>query len=431
MKFDVREVSYDFFVRNRERLYKFLPPRSIVILHNPRVSPATADLHYEPYEPDRNVFYLTGLDIPNLFVLLCPDYPDSTKRECVFYDEPSETHKIWEGEGLSAEEVKNISGITTVLPTSEFYSILQQLMFHSQYVFLNLNENERYVPSIDDSDRQFASQIKSLYPAHEFRRLNPILALLRSEKQPIEVEFIKKAVEITQKVFIELLASLQEFKTETEIEGFVTGRIIAYGGKNAFPPIVAGGKNATILHYTDNNKPLNSEDLLLLDFGAQYLYWNADMTRVVPLSGKFSERQKEVYNAVLKVQRELISLIKPGLTMTEIQEEAQKLIAYALVDLKLMDKEKLKDKKEYQPFVRQYFPHGFGHFIGLDVHEQGYRYEPLRPGSYITCEPGIYIREEGIGVRLENDLIITETGNIDLMADVPIEPEEIEDLINS
>ncbi len=431
MKFDIREGWSDSYIKNRERLYKFLPPRALVLLHNPRPSSATADLHYEPYEPDRNVFYLTGLDMPNIYVLLCPDYPDKAKREVVFYDEPSEVQKIWEGEGLSAEEVKKTSGITTILPTSEFFSILQQLMFHSQYVFLNLNENERYVPSTNDLDRLFASQIKNLYPAHEFRRLNPILALLRSEKQPREIEFIKKAVEITRKVFMELLATLKDFKTEAEVEGFITGRIIAYGGRNAFPPIVAGGKNATILHYTDNNKPLNSEDLLLLDFGAQYLYWNADMTRVVPYGGKFSPRQKEVYNAVLKVQRELISFIKPGLTIAEIQEEAQKLTAYALVDLRLMDREKLKDKKEYQPFVRKYFPHGFGHFIGLDVHEQGYRYEPLRPGAYITCEPGIYIQEEGIGVRLENDLIITETGNIDLMADVPIEPEEIEDLINT
>ncbi|NPA34713.1 MAG: M24 family metallopeptidase [Chlorobi bacterium] len=431
MKFNIKEVGAGFYIKNRERLYKLLPPRSTVIIHNPPPANATADLHYEPYEPDRNLFYLTGLDLPNIYVLLCPDYPDEQKREIIFYDEPTEVQRVWEGEGLYFEDVKEISGVPTVLPTSEFRAILQQIMFHSQYVFLNLNENERYIPSVNDADRLFASQLKNLYPAHEFRRLAPILAFLRNEKQPREIEFIKKAVDITRKVFLDLLPNLRQFNNEAEVEGFITGSIIAYGGRNAFPPIVAGGKNATVLHYSDNNKPLNPQELLLLDFGAQYLYWNADMTRVVPYGGNFSPRQKEVYNAVLKVQKELISFIKPGLTIAEIQAEAQKLTAYALVDLKLMDKNRLRDKKDYLPIVRRYFPHGFGHFIGLDVHEQGYRYEPLRPSSYITCEPGIYIREEGIGVRLENDLIITETGVVDLMENVPIEPEEIEDLINS
>lgn len=431
MKFDIKQVPSEFIVKNRERLYKYLPPRSVVILHNPVPAPSTADMHYDPYEPDRNIFYLTGLDIPNIYVILCPDYPEASKREIIFYDEPSELQKIWEGEGFSSEEVKQISGIKNVLSTSEFYQTLQQIMFYAQYVFLNLNENERFVPSRDNTDRLFARQIRELYPAHEYRRLAPIMALLRSEKQEAEINFIKKAIQITKKVFLDLLTNIKEFKTEAEVEGFITGKIISLGGRNAFPPIVAGGHNATVLHYVDNNRMLNREDLLLLDFGVQYLYWNSDMTRVVPVSGRFSQRQRDVYMAVLKVQKELKEFIKPGLTMAEIQKEAQKLIAYSLVDLNLMDKGKLNDPKEYLPIVRKYFPHGFGHFIGLDVHEQGYRYEPLRPGAYITCEPGIYIREEGIGVRLENDLLITETGCIDLMEDIPIEPEEIEDLVNS
>lgn len=394
------------FIRNRAKLAAQLPPKSVAVFTANEPMPRNGDEFY-PFRQQSDFFYLTGIEVEKAFLLIAPDYPDENLREVLFIEPYDEMKATWQGEMLDAALATEISGVKTVKGSDVFYSVLNDIAFsgYGNTIFLNSYEYPKYECAVETIQQRFAKQIKALYPLHQIGRTAPILNALRMIKSPEEIEITQHACNITAEAFRRCLETVKpdmyEYQVQAEIE-YVFKYNNAMG--HAYAPIIAGGKNACCLHYSKNQSQLHDGELLLFDIGCEYRNYSSDLSRTIPVNGKFTERQKLCYNIVLDVMKQLSRLYTPGHCINEINEAAKKLMG------------------EYN----KYLIHGVSHHIGLDVHDSIDKFKPFEPGMILTCEPGMYIREEGIGIRIENDLLITEGEPVNLFAGLPIEIEEIE-----
>jgi Xaa-Pro aminopeptidase len=417
------------FAENREKLVKLLAPNSLAIVNANDVLPRNADA-VNPIVPQTDLFYLSGIEQEESILLLCPNSFDPTLREVLFVRESSELLKIWEGYKHTKEDAQKISGIKNVKWLSDFPGILHRLMCEVDNVYLNSNEHPRAHVVVETRDARFIHEIQRRYPLHQYHRLGRLLYKLRGTKSQREIELLKKAIEITDKGFRRVAKFTKPGVTEYEIEAEFAHEFIRNRGYFAYSPIIASGKNACVLHYVQNDQVCKKGELLLLDVAASYANYNADLTRTIPISGKFSKRQKQVYNAVLRVLRFSVKNATVGKLHRDWQKDAQMMMNEELLALGLLKPSDIRKQTEETPACRKYFMHGLGHSLGLDVHDYGWTHEPFIDGWVLTVEPGIYIPEEGFGIRLENDIVVRKTGAEDLMAHIPIEADEIEDLMN-
>ncbi len=421
------------FVENRKKFTAQMESGSIAIFVSNDLSSRNGDQTYWPYRQNSELYWLTGISQDNTFLILFPDSPNPKFCEILFVTETNEQIATWEGHKLSKEQASINTGIETVLWNRDFQGQLAPLLKYAKSCYLNTNENDRYAPTNETAEVRFAKKISQENPTLRIERSAPILNTIRSLKHSIEIEFLQKAIEITKNAWLASLKDIKAGLMEYQLESLLIKEILWRGGNGfSFEPIIAGGKNACVLHYITNDQVLLDGDLILMDFGADYGYYSGDMTRCVPVNGKYSARQKEVYNTVLHVMREAKKLLRPGITLNEYNVQSALIMEQALIKLGLISASDLKNQDPSWPAYKEYFPHGTGHFLGIDVHDIGERYGKLEAGMIITCEPGIYIKKEGIGIRIENDILIGENGPIDLMerVNVPIEIEEIESLIN-
>lgn len=418
------------FIANRKNFVKQLPKGALAIFNSNDLMPKSGDATF-PFKQHPDLFYLTGIDQEDTTLIVFPDCPVEKYREVLFVRKTSELIMIWEGEKFTQEQASKISGIKTVLWKDEFEGVLKTVMYLTNTCYLNSNENDRATAAVPDFDLRFARELKEKYPLHRFERSAPILLSLRVIKSAEEIDLMKKAISITEKAFRRILKFVKPGVLEYEIEAEMTHEFVRHGTNHAYTPIIASGKSSNILHYVTNNKQCKDGDVLLLDFAAEYANYTSDLTRTIPVNGKFTRRQKEVYNSVLRIQREAMKMLKPGIRLDDFNKEVGKVVTEELIKLKLLKSDDVKKQDPEKPLWKKYMPHGTAHFLGLDVHDIGNRYEPIKAGMVFTCEPGIYIKEEGFGVRLENDILVTKNGTADLMKDIPIEAEEIEHLMNS
>jgi Xaa-Pro aminopeptidase len=418
------------YITNRNKLAQQLLPGSIVIIDSNDIMPTNAD-GTMGFRQNSDLLYLTGIDQEETILVMFPDAREMRMREILFIRETNELIAIWEGAKLTKEQATAISGIETVYWTHEFATILKSLMIDAEHVYMTTNEHTRRANEVQTRNQRLILWMKNEYPLHQYHRLAPIINRQRSIKHPLEIAMIQQACNITEKGFRRILRFVKPGVTEYEIEAELLHEFVRNRSRGfAYGPIIASGFSSCVLHYVENNKVCNDGDVLLLDVAAEYGNYASDLTRVIPVNGKFTPRQKAVYNAVLRVQRQAIQMLKPGNTLKQINEEVGLLIEKELVDLGLLSMQDIKNQNSAQPAYKKYFMHGTSHFLGLDVHDVGYFNEPIQAGMVFTCEPGIYIREESLGIRIENDILVTENGPIDLMKNIPIEAEEIEELMN-
>jgi Xaa-Pro aminopeptidase len=428
-----KKINNELFKLNRKRLIKELKPGSVAVFNANDIMPTNADGTMR-FRQNSDLFYLTGVDQEETILVVCPDYPDKKLREVLFVRETNEQIATWEGHKLTKEEAREVSGIESILWTSDFQRIFSTMMVMGgvEHVYLNTNEHYRADVLVESRDSRFIKWCKEKYPLHQYTRIAPLMSKLRAVKSRYELEQMQEACNITEKAFRRILKFVKPGVKEYEIEAEFVHEFVRNGSRGfAYEPIIASGANSCVLHYIENNKVCKSGDVLLLDVGAEYANYNADMTRTIPVSGKFTKRQKDVYNAVLRVKRAAYKLLRPGTVYFDYHKEVQKVMEGELLKLKLIDKTDLKNQKPERPVVMKYFMHGTGHHLGLDVHDTGNMFDKMKEGMVWTVEPGIYIKEEGLGIRLENNVVITKSGVNDLMKHIPIEAEEIEDLMNS
>lgn len=406
-----------------------LKPDSVAIIHSNDEYPMNGDQCFS-FKQNSDMFYLTGLDQEKCILTLFPDHPLESMREIVFTVRTSDLMVTWYGHKYTLEEASKVSGVKTVKWLDEFEDIFRDLMCRATNVYLDANENNRFSTEVPTRDVRFSQRIASEYPLHKLKRLAPLVTSLRMCKQKVELDTMRKACEITHHAFNRVLSTLRTGMMEYEVEAEITYEFIRRGaGGHAYAPIVASGKNACILHYISNDKPCKDGDLLLLDFGADYAYYAADLSRTIPVNGKFSKRQKDCYNAVLRVLKSAKKLIVPGTSIDKINAEVARMMEKEMIGLGLFTQKDVKNQNPANPLYFKYYMHGNSHFIGLNVHDVGLKQTLLKPGMVLSCEPGIYIQEEGIGIRIENDIVVTAKGPVDLMKDIPVEVEDIERLM--
>lgn len=423
-------IGKELFTKNRENFAKLLKTKSIAIFHSNDLMPTNAD-GTMGFRQSSDLFYLSGIDQEETVLVVAPDFPDPKYREVLFVRETSELIAIWEGAKLTKEQATETSGITTVFWTEKFLPMLQLILGECEHIYLNTNEHTRAVIEVETRDARFIRYIQERFPLHTYLRAAPLMHQLRAIKSAKEVELLQKACDLTEQGFRRLLKFVKPGVMEYEIEAELSHEFLRAGaGFAAYYPIIASGANACVLHYVENNKPCKDGDLLLMDFAAGYANYNADLTRTIPVNGRFTSRQKQVYNAVLKVMKEATKMLVTGNLWDPYHKEVGKVMESELIGLGLLDKHEVARQDPENPLYKKYFMHGTSHHLGLDVHDVGNKYRKFEPGMVFTCEPGIYIREEGIGVRLENDILITADGNRDLMASIPVEAEEIEEIMN-
>ena len=423
-----KKINPQFFVENRASLARLMLPNALAVLNANDILPTNADGTLR-LQPNADLFYLSGIEQEESILLIYPDAHEEKMREILFLRETSELLETWEGHKLSKQEAKEISGVARVEWLSEFQPLFHRLMCECDHVYLNSNEHKRASIVVETRDARFVRDCKARYPLHQYHRLARLLHQLRVVKSPPEIEVIRKACELTRRGFQRVLRFVKPGVSETEIEAEFAHEFIRGGGGFAYSPIIATGKNACVLHYVENKEICKSGELLLLDVAASFNNYQSDLTRTIPVNGRFSRRQRQVYEAVLRILRQACRLATPGKLPKEWQKEAESIVEKELVDLGLLKMAGIKKQEPDNPAFKKYFMHGVGHPLGLDVHDVGLTTEPIEPGWVLTCEPAIYIREEGFAVRLENDILITESGFVDLMADIPIEPDEIEKLM--
>lgn len=419
------------FVTNRERFAKQLKPNAIAVFHSNDIMPKSADGTY-PFVQNPDLFYLSGMDQEDTVLLICPDSKETKHKEILFIRKTSDEIAIWEGNKLSREEARKISGIQTVFWTEDFQKIFRSMVLEAERVYLNTNEHARADVTVETRDIRFLKWCREIYPLHQYERLAPIMQNLRSIKSKMEIDLIQKACEITEKAFRRVLQVVKPGIWEFEVEAEILHEFLKNRSRRpAFDPIVASGFNACVLHYTENNQQCRKGDLLLIDFGAEYSNYASDITRTIPVSGKFSERQRQIYEAVHRIQKQAIKMLIPGNTFHNYHKEVGKVVESELIQLGLLTSQDKSKEGDENPLYKKYFMHGISHHLGLDVHDLGDKHRVFEAGMVLTCEPGIYVREEKTGVRIENDILITEQGPIDLTRKIPSDPVEIEDLMNS
>jgi Xaa-Pro aminopeptidase len=416
------------FTANRGRLAALLPPGSVAIVHAADVLPATGDGTLR-YHPAGDLFWLTGIEQEESVLVLAPEAADPANRETLFIRRPDEHSAQWDGEKLSQDQAKQVSGVTRIRWLADLPAVLHGLLCESEVVFLNANEHERSTAEVDSRDVRLARRLLDRYPLHRHGRLAPLLRRLRAVKADAEVDLIREAVSITAAGLGRVLETLRPGVMEYELEAELAREFTRRRARMAFEPIIGSGPNACVLHYLDNTASCHSGDLVLVDVGASYANYNADLTRTYPVSGRFSPRQRAVYEAVLRVLRSSVARAMPGVGLRDWKRAAQVEMAEELHRLGLLSAEDVAKDSAAEPACRKYFMHGLGHSLGLGVHDLAPVDGPLAPGWVITVEPGIYIPEEGLAVRLENDVLVTADGPVDLSSHVPIDPDEIERLL--
>lgn len=428
-----QKINQQLFIKNRKSLLKEIKDNSAVVVNANDIMPTNADGTMR-FRQNSDLFYLTGVDQEESILVLCPDFPDDKFREVLFLRETNEQIALWEGHKLTKEEAREATGIKTVLWTGDFNKIFHTMMVMGNVgnVYLNTNDHYRADVSVDSRDQRFIKWCQQKYPLHNYERLAPIMHRLRSVKSKGEIDLMQKACDITELAFRRVLKFVKPGVKEYEIEAEYAHEFIRNGSRGfAYEPIIASGSNSCVLHYIVNDQLCKEGDVLLLDVGAEYANYNADLTRTIPVNGTFTKRQREVYDAVLRVQRAAMKMLKPGLVYFEYHKEIQKITESELIKLKLIDKQDIKNQNPDKPLFMKYFPHGTSHMLGLDVHDVGNMYQKMIPGMVWTVEPGIYIREENLGVRIENNVVITSTGILDLMKNIPVEAVEIEEIMHS
>jgi Xaa-Pro aminopeptidase len=418
----------DFFTGNRKKLTNALEKNSVAIINSNDELTRNGDQDF-PFRQSSDLFYLTGLEQEKCILTLCPDHPDENLKEIVFTIKPDEQLETWTGHKYTKEEVKKISGVKTVKWLEDFDMTFRDLAISSDNIYVNLNEYAKYQTEVDYVSNRYAMKIREMYPAHNLKRLAPLLTQQRLVKEPEELRVLQIACDITNKAFGRVLSTVKPGMMEYEVDAEITYEFLKNGARgHAYQPIIASGKNALVLHYVENSNECRDGDLLLLDIGAEYNNYAADCSRTIPVNGKFTERQKQCYEAVLRVQKEAIKLYVPGNTIDSVNKTVWKMMEKEMIKLGLFTEEDVKKQDPEQPLYTKYLMHGVAHFIGLDVHDVGGKFVKFEKGMVLTCEPGIYIKEEGIGIRIENDIVVDEKP-VDLMADIPREVDEIEELM--
>lgn len=422
-------LSQDFYKRVRAAFAARMLPNSIAVFHSNDIMPTNADGSMG-FRQNADLQYLTGIDQEETILILFPDSKDPQWKEVLLVRETSEEIAIWEGEKFTKEGARQLSGIQTVVWNQDFERILKVVLAEADNIYVSTNEHTRNTSEVETRNDRFIKWCREKYPAHRYERSAPIINRLRSVKHPEEIEAIQQACNITEKGFRRLLGFVKpgvyEFEIEAELlHEFIRNRSMGF----AYGPIIASGFDSCVLHYVANKKACSDGDILLLDVAAEYGNYASDLTRSIPVNGKFTARQRAVYDAVLRVQRQAIQMLVPGNTIANVNKEVGLLVEKELVDLGLLTMDDIKKQDPAWPAYKKYFMHGTSHFLGLDVHDVGYFNEPIVPGMVFTCEPGIYIREESLGIRTENDILVTENGPADLMKNIPIEAEEIEQIM--
>lgn len=429
MKYD--RIDQKLFIDNRKSYVSHLRDGSAAIFNSNDIMPTNGDGQMG-FRQNSDLFHLSGIDQEESILIISPENSNAKHREILFLKETSEEIAIWHGAKFNKKEATEISGIQTVYWLSEFETVLKQVMAECRNVYLNSNEHLRASVVVETRDVRFNKWIQEKYPLHQYERSTPIMHSIRSVKHPIEIELMQHACKITEKGFRRLLSFVKPGVMEYEIEAELIHEFVKNRSRGfAYDPIIASGFSSCVLHYIENNKECKDGDILLLDIGAEYANYASDLTRCLPVNGKFSKRQLEIYNAVLRVQREAMKILRPGVKLHDYHKEVGKIMESELLRLGLIDNTDIKNQDPDWPAYKKYFMHGTSHYIGLDVHDVGHWNRPIEAGMAFTCEPGIYIREESLGIRIENDIVITDGEPLDLMKDIPIEAEEIEELMNA
>lgn len=426
------KIEKELFVQNRKRFVEQMEGKSVAVFNSNDIYPVSADSTM-PFQQHRDIFYLSGVDQEESILVIAPNASNPAHQEILFLRETNEHIAVWEGEKLTKEAAFEVSGIKTVYWLGQFDTIFKQLMAEADSIYLNTNEHLRADTTVGTREDRFIAATKLKYPAHTVRKSAPIIHRLRSVKNKVELDLMQIACDITAKGVERLLGFVKPGVWEFEIEAELSHEFLRNRSKGfAYTPIVASGPNACVLHYIENNKQCKEGDVILLDVGAEYANYASDLTRCIPVNGRFTPRQKEVYNAVLRVKKQAEQLLVPGTLLAEYHKEVGKLMESELIGLKLIDSTDVKNQDPNWPAYKKYFMHGTSHFLGLDTHDVGIFTEPIKAGMVFTCEPGIYIPEEGLGIRLEDDLVVQPNGAPkNLMAHIPLEAEEIEDKMNA
>jgi Xaa-Pro aminopeptidase len=430
MKYDL--IDRNLFINNRKNFAAQMKPNSLAVFNSNDIYPVSADSTL-PFAQHRDIFYLSGVDQEESILVIFPDCPKEKHREILFLKETNEHIAVWEGEKLTKDKAFETSGIKTVYWLQDLEKILFELMTQCDTVYINTNEHYRANVETETREDRFTKWLKERYPAHSVAKSNPILQRLRSVKDPIELALMQNACDITEKGFRRILDFVKPGVWEYNIEAEFMHEFLNNRSKGfAYTPIIASGNNANVLHYIENNQQCKAGDLILLDVGAEYANYSSDMSRTIPVSGKFTDRQKQVYNAVNRVKDEATKLLVPGTLWEQYHVEVGKLMTSELLGLGLLDKADVQNENPDWPAYKKYFMHGTSHHIGLDTHDYGLLHEPMQANMVFTVEPGIYIPDEGFGIRLEDDVVIQDSGEpFNLMRNIPIEAEEIEELMNS
>ncbi len=429
MKYD--KIDSRLFVKNRKKFASQMQANSVAFFNSNDIYPVSADSTL-PFAQHRDIFYLSGVDQEESILALFPDCPNPKNREILFLKETNEHIAVWEGEKLSKESAFTTSGVKTIYWLQDLHKVVAEMMSQADTVYINTNEHYRANVETQTREDRFTKWLKEKYPAHKTAKSNPILQRLRSVKEQLELDLMQKACDITNKGFRRVLnftkPGVYEYNLEAEfMHEFLNNRSDGF----AYTPIIASGNNANVLHYIENNQECKAGDLILIDAGASYANYSSDMSRTIPVSGKFTKRQRDVYNAVNRVKNDATKMLIPGTIWKDYHIEVGKIMTSELLSLGLLDKADIKNEKSDWPAYKKYFMHGTSHHIGLDTHDYGLLHEPMQENMVFTVEPGIYLPDEGFGIRLEDDVVIQKTGEpFNLMRNIPIDADEIEDLMN-
>ena len=426
-----KQIDKKLFIENRKLFSKKLKKNTLAIFNANDIMPTNAD-GTMPFNQNNDLFWLCGVDQEESVLIIFPNHSDNNMREILFLKETNKEIAIWEGAKLNKEEAYNTSGIRTVFWLSELESKLAELIEKAEGIYLNKNMHSRSASEVQTRDDRFRIMIKEKFSGKNIKEAAPIMHELRYIKSKIEISLMQTACNITEQGVRRILpfikAGVMEYEIEAELmHEFLINRSAGF----AYQPIIASGIDSCVLHYINNNKPCKNGDILLMDFGAEYANYASDLTRTIPVNGRFSERQKAVYNSVLHVMKEATKMLFPGTNFKDYNKEVGRIMEEELIKLGLLDKHDVRKQDPKNPLFRKYYMHGTSHSIGLDVHDVGSFERPMQEGMVFTCEPGIYILEEALGIRLENDILITADGPNDLMKNIPIEVDEIEDLMNA
>lgn len=423
-------LSKETYVGHRERFRKLLPAGALAVFNSNDIMPTNAD-GTMPFRQNNDLLWMCGVDQEDSTLVIFPDAHNPRHREILFLKETSAEIAIWEGAKLTKEQAREQTGIANIFWKSEFEKVFHGLMTEASAVFLNSNEQTRADITVETRDMRFGKALRQKYPLHRYERLAPLMHTLRAVKSDGEIQQMQTACNITEKGFRRILKMIKPGVNELEIQAELMHEFLMNRSRGfAYEPIVASGFSACVLHYVQNNQECKDGDVILMDVGAEYGNYASDMTRCVPVNGKFTERQKQVYNAVLRVMRAGMELLRPGVYLADYHRQVGHLMEKELIELGLLTASEIENQNPEWPAYKKYFMHGTSHFIGLDVHDVGHWHKPIEAGNVFTVEPGIYIREENLGIRLENDILITEDGFIDLMGNIPLEADEIEALMS-